>query len=153
MTEHNTASLLENALRDEIALYRQMLYLSEEQAQLMEDKEPDFERIAVLMDEKVHLSSEIEALEDSHRATKQEWEQTYQSYSGEVRQEVKALRDELQELLESLQELEQHTIEFLQTAEKDISQRLRNLYNSRNINRAYFHREKSPAKYINRFSK
>jgi flagellar biosynthesis/type III secretory pathway chaperone len=151
--DKNTATLLVEALKKECNLYRQMLVLSNEQAKLMEGDDPDLDRIAVLMDEKVQLSSEIEALEDEHLSIKKVWEQSYESYPNDSRLAVKAERDQITEMLETLQQLEQRATDFLQSAEKEVSAKLKGIYQSRSINRAYFHAEKHPPKYINRFSK
>lgn len=153
MTNNNTASQLVEALKKECNLYRQMLVLSNEQVKLIEDDEPDIDRIAVLMDEKMHITSEIEALDAEHRVIKQNWEQSYESFADEDRQEVKDERDRITEVLETLQQLELQVTAFLKTAEKEVSIKLQNIYKSRSINRAYFHAEKHPPKYINRFSK
>lgn len=153
MVNQNTATQLVEALQKECNLYQQMLVLSNEQAKQMEEQQPDIDRIAVLMDEKVQLSSEIEAVEDEHRAIKVEWEQSYQSYPDEERLAVKTVRDQITDTLETLQQLEQQTTAFLESAGKDVSAQLQNIYQSRSINRAYFHAEKHPPKYYNRFSK
>lgn len=153
MTEHNVAELLHNALQKEHSLYQQLLALSQEQVELMGKEVKDIERIAVLMDQKVQITSEIEALEDEHSSIKMSWESSYTSYSNEDRQFVKEIRDRITDTMESLLSLEQNVMEFLQSAEKEVSKELQNIYKSRSINRAYFNLEKHPPKYINRFSK
>lgn len=153
MIEHNTATHLLEALQKEYALYQQLLALSEEQVELMEKDRQDIERIAALMDQKVQITSEIEALEDVHSAIKLNWEQSFESYPDGERKAVKIMRDQITNTMESLLSLEQKVMEFLQSAEKEVSKELQSIYKSRSVNRAYFNLEKHPPKYINRFSK
>ena len=141
---------MECVLADEYQFYEQMVPLSEEQLVLLEETEPNVERIARLMGKKMELVEVIRHLEEEHREVRIAWEKHHTIYPPEEREGLSHWKEALALLLERLQEMEDRIEIELKRCEVEVSRELRRLHLDRMKNRAYFRLEFSPPRYIDK---
>jgi len=142
---------MESALRDEYEGYERLLRLSEEQISVLRQADPDIEKAAALMHQKVKLAGELRAIEHGHADLKERWEQEYSVCSDAERQAVARMRDQTVAVIERLLQLENETIEALHACKMEVGRRLNALQQGRHAANAYFTPERQPPRFVDKF--
>ncbi len=142
--------LMESALREECRGYEQLLELSEEQIAILRQDQPDIDRAAALMHQKIKLAGDLHALEKRNAPVKERWARDFATCSGEERQAVAGLRDQTVALIERLQALETETIAHLRKCKTEVGRQLRALQQARQAANAYFAPERRPPRFIDK---
>ena len=150
MNEECLLRLMEHALQEEYDKYGLILELSREQLEELQRNEPDTDKVANLMKQKMAIIGEIQSLENQHLPVKERWECEYGQYTTEERSPVALVRDLTMQLLERIHGIEGEIAENIKRCEADINRKLSNLHKNRNASQAYFAYERRPSRYIDK---
>ncbi len=150
MSDPSLPRLMESALREECQGYEKLLELSEEQIALLRQDQPDIDRAAALMNQKIQLAGELRVLEERNAPLKERWARDYTACPGEERRAVAGMRDRTVAVIERLQALETETIERLRECKAGVGRQLRALQQARQAANAYFVTERIPPRFIDK---
>jgi len=142
--------LMNDALRDEHDKYLEMLELSNEQISFLRETDPDTERIAGLMHQKIQIAEELQVLGHNHQQVKDQWHLEYQQCSSDERNLIKEIRDASIQTIECLNASEGIIAKAIKRCQVDINKQLGKYQQGRNVNKAYFSQESMPPRYIDK---
>lgn len=141
---------MRHALTEEYVKFEQIFNLSNEQFELTQSDSPNYERIALLMDQKMTLLGELQRIEKSHESIKLEWERHYRNVPPAERIPVAEIRDKTINLLERLHSLETGIQSNIKRLEEKINEQFNKLHQGRAASKAYFSREQSGPRFIDK---
>lgn len=150
MPDNELLQQMEAALEEEYNQYNRILDLSEEQIQLIDEIEPDVDRISDIMTRKITVLDEIKILESQHHPLKESWEKLRGNYSENEKKNIAEWKDRCLGLIERLKDIEDRIAVNIKRIEKEINQRLRNIQKGREVRRAYFSSETRPPRFVDR---
>lgn len=150
MSNSSILQQMEAALKEEEKLYHELMAFSQDQFEELQQKEPDTEKVAFLMEQKMEVLDKIRNTESNHKTIKNKWEQEYQSFPPEQRQSLADQKEILMKLIEDLRDIEDAIAEGIRVHEKEINRQLMLLYKNRAISKAYFKQENAPSRYIDK---
>ncbi|MGC9328638.1 MAG: hypothetical protein ACP5I1_13460 [Candidatus Hinthialibacter sp.] len=150
MSEPSLLHLMNDALSQELALFEQIDELSQKQMALLQEESPDADAIAKQMIRKSELMDQLQTIKNRNLPIKETWEREYQQYTGEERREIQQIRDQSVQIVAQIYEREQEIAQAIKTGMAEIDQKLKNLYNARSANKAYFTYETPPPRYIDK---
>ena len=145
-------SKMEEILRRELGLFREMEQHSRDQIDLLSADSPDVEKVAELMAKKQAIVQRLDELDASSKETKANWDQVGQDASQESREPVRLVATEIAEVLETLMTLEKENEEKLRCCAAEVDRELASMQRARLASRAYYANRFGPedARFLDR---
>ncbi|MFH1739699.1 MAG: flagellar export chaperone FlgN [bacterium] len=131
-------SKMEEILRRELDLFREMEQHSREQIALLSADSPDVEKVAELMAKKQAIVERLDELDATSKGTKANWDQVGQDVAEENRKPVRRVASEITEVLETLMALEKDNEEKLRCCAAEVNRELASMQRARLASRAYY---------------